>query len=342
MLITYTSLFDLDFLSETSCDNLAVLEEYAEALNEGVFDNRVITMGKTYTYSMVIEFLDNVKEKLLKLCSTVLSYLNNYILNSAKLIDKYREILKDRLKDLDEPFTFSYYKYPKEKDYPSIIPSNGWVESEVRKLQSTIKKDGWTTERVENAINKLLEEFADRTVHGPIDPYNIKDTTASIIYRKLRGDIDIRILTADELDKMIDEFKTYKPYIDEIKRTKSSVEKDYTALKKAYSNAVKIDPETKDITNLQMIYDPDLATFKANEQVRFGDINIQMTRLFTGFIDIYNTAFTTKLNIIRERVDINRHVIQELIQRTGIFAALNTKNPDRYKKPYKYEPNIET
>lgn len=341
-MLSYSTLFDECYLSDESYQKTFLLDECTTSLNEGVFDKRVVNIANTNTYSMVIEFLENVKATLLKLCSMVLSYLNNYILNSAKLIDKYREILRAKLKELEEPFTFSYYKYPESKHYPTVISSESWVESEINKLQNAIKKEGWHSERVENAVNKLIVEFADRTVGEKIDPYNIKDDVVEVVTRHIRGDIDIRILTADELDKMIEEFKTYKPYMDEIKRTKSDVEKDYKLLKQTYAKAVKIDPETKNISNLEMIYDPELAGFKANEQRRFGDIKVQMTRLFTAFVNIYNKAFDTKLNLIRERIDLNRHIIQELLQRTGIFATLNAKDPDRYKKPYKYEPAIKT
>lgn len=340
-MISYTSLFDESVFSENSYAKLAVLEECQTAFNEGIFDSRVVSTATSYTYSMVMELLENVKEKLLKLASTVLSLLNNYILNSAKYIDKYREILKDKVASLEDPFVYSYYKYPDNKDYPVLINASS-IEGDIKKLQDAIQAGKWNSERVETSVNHMLIDFADKTISGSIDPYNIKRSVSEIVTKRVRGDIDVRVLSKEDIDQFITDFKTYKPHMDDIKRTKTAIEKEYKLLRQTYAKAIEVPIEIKGITNMQMIYDPDAAAMKAREQNRFADINVQMTRLFTGFIDIYNTSFNTKLNLIKDRIDINRHVIHELLLRTGLVAALNTKNPDKNKKPFKYEPSIQT
>lgn len=341
-MLSYSHLFDESLLTESSYEKLAVLESCDAALNEGIFDNRIVTTAASYTYSMIIELLENAKNTLLKLCSVVLSYLNNYILNSAKLVDKYRELLKDRVSKLSEPFSYSYYEYPDSKHYPVVIAVSGSMRDTIAKLQDTIKTKKWTADRVENAVNDLLQDFGRKTVGESVDIWDIKASVTEAVTKHVRGKLDIRILTKDDIDQFANDMKQYRPLVDEIKRTKSDVEKDYKELRVLYEGALKVPTEIKSITKMQTAFDPQLSAMKAKETQRFSDINVQMSRLFNGFITIYNTAFNTKLNLIQERIDINRAVINELLRRTGVIAALATTTPDRYRKPFKYEPSIKT
>ena len=96
--------FDEKYFTPETYHKIAVIEECMGAVNEGVVTNDVITMTLSYTHSLALEMLENIKEALLKLCSLVLSALNNYILNNAKYIERYKEILKVRIAKLDKPF----------------------------------------------------------------------------------------------------------------------------------------------------------------------------------------------------------------------------------------------
>ena len=336
----YSDIFNESYLTPESYDKLEVIEACHDAILEGVFDNRVVKTASTYTYSMIIELLNNVKEKLLKLCSVVLSYLNNYILNSAKLIDKYREVLKDKVSKLKELFSYSYYEYPDAKGYPDVLRATDWTESHIRKLQDTIRKNNWTSDEVHNSVDAILREFSSKALGREVDVYDIENSTKKIVLDNVQGKLVVKFLTYDDIDSFIALFKTYRPLMDEIKRTKTAVEKDYNALKVAYEKAIKMPAETKGISNLEMAYDPEKAAFKAHEAQRFADIKIEMTRMFNGFITIYNKAFETKLDCIKERVDRNKVIIHELLMRTGLVAALNTKNPDKNKKPFEWTPKV--
>ena len=338
MISVYESFYDPMYLTEESYDKLSVIESCHQAMLEAVDDTRVISTATTYTYSMVMEFLDSVKARLFKLCSFVLSLLNSYILNNARYLDKYREILKDRVKKLPEPFSFSYYEYPLPKDYPVVIPGNNGIDQEIQQIQEKIRKDGWVGEQVATSVDQMLKKFGRDTVGSEIDVYDIKASVTEVVTRHCRGELQVRILTEKDIDAFIKDFQSYKPYADDIKRIKSNVEKDYILLKKTYERAIRIPEEIKGITNLELARDPELASFKAQEQNRFAEINLQITRLFTGFIKIYDTAFDTKLQVLQERIATNKAVINQLLVSAGIMSAVNTKTPDQRKKPYKYEP----
>ena len=338
MISPYEALYDPLYLTEDSYEKLSVIESCHQAMLEDVNDTRVISTATAYTYSMVMEFLDSVKARLFKLCSFVLSLLNSYILNNARYLDKYREILKERIKKLPEPFSFSYYEYPFPKDYPVVIPGTNGIDQEIKQIQEKIQKESWVGEKVAISVDAMLKKFGRDTVGEDVDVYDLKASVTEIVTRKCRGELQVHILTESDIDAFIKDFQSYKPYADDIKRTKTNIEKDYILLKKTYERAIKMPEEIKDITRLEIARDPELASFKAQEQNRFAEINLQMTRLFTGFIKIYDTAFDTKLQLLQERIATNKAVINQLLVNAGIMSAVNTKTPDQRKKPYKYEP----
>lgn len=341
-LVSSELMFDTRYFSETSYTSLAIIESCRLALDEGADDIRVIDTASSYTYSLVMEILENVKEKLLKLCSTVLSLLNNYILNNAKLVERYQEFLKSRLDKLNKPFTYVYFEYPDTKNYPIVLQSSSGIESDVKKLQDAIIEQSWASDKVYNAVDNMLSDFASKTIGEDIDPSTLKDSVRKAVSNKIKGKQITKNLTKDDINNFITEIKQYKPHLDDIKRTKKNIITDYELLKRAYKRAVQMPSEYKTIDRFQSIYDPDKAAFENHERARFFDINTQMTRMFNGFISIYDVAFDTKLKCLQERVELNRAIILELMITTGATAALNTKNTDRNGKPFKYEPVIRT
>lgn len=340
MLTPYESMIESVYITDSTYEKLSVLESCHLALLEGIDDQRVVSTANAYTHSLVIEFLDSVKQKLFKLCSTVLSLLNSYILNSARYLDKYREFLKAQIPKLKEPFSYSYYEYPLEKDYPVIIPGNGGIiENEIKRMQERIRNDEWTSTQVANAVDNMIRKFSHDAIGSEVDVYDLKQSVTEIVTNRCRGNAIVNFLTEKDIDKFVKDLQSYRPMADEIKKTRTNIDKDYQLLKKTYERAIKVPLDVKSITRLDMVRDPELASFKANEQVRFADINVQMTRLFTSFIKIYDISFDTKLQILQERIEINKNIIKELLLNTGIAGAVNTKSPDVKKVPYKYEPN---
>ena len=44
--------------------------------------------------------------------------------------------------------------------------------------------------------------------------------------------------------------------------------------------------------------------------------------------------------ILKNKIDANRNIINELMARTGVLAILNTKTPSQRKKPLSFDPKI--
>ena len=91
MMVPYlSSVLSDSILTEDSYTKLDVIDRCYDAINEGDLDNCIVVVASSNTYSMMMEALNNVKETLLKLVLHVLTFLNNYILNSTFLAETYR------------------------------------------------------------------------------------------------------------------------------------------------------------------------------------------------------------------------------------------------------------
>ena len=115
--------FDDSVITPALFEKASILESCFDAVVNEEADYRIITTATAYTHSMFFEILENVKEALVKLAQRVLSTLNNYFLNSAKLLDKYREIIGERLDKVTDPIKQDTYEYPSAKDYPKSLKS---------------------------------------------------------------------------------------------------------------------------------------------------------------------------------------------------------------------------
>lgn len=297
----------------------------------------MISTATMYTHSMFYEMLENVKNVLLQLVQKVLSLINNYYLNNVNLLDKYREAILDRLGTVSEPIRQETYEYPELKDYPKLIDGSVGPEKEIIKLTEYAASADSTSEGVAARVDRLLERFGKDVVGSEIDPYDINGSTRALVQEKIRGSKVTITIDRATLRKYIDSVSHYKKDKDEILRAKKAIIADYEALKRTYKS-VTANPVKLAKNNARVIADPEREAFLIRETQRYADIHVELMRLFNGYIAIYRAAFDTKLAELDARIINNRNTITEIIMRTGLFTTLNTKNPDKNRKPIPYNP----
>lgn len=341
-MLTVVTEYSSYMYTDKTYQTLSVLESCQDALNEGIDDTRVIDMTLSYTYSYTMEILENIKEMLLKLCSTILSILNNFILNHAKYLSKYRELLKERLSKLKEPFIFERPEYQFKKDFPKVIKASSEIETDIKRLQDHIRDENWDQYKVTVAVDHMIESFSKKVLGQTVDPDDITDTTIKIVTKEISGKSVISGLDEATIDQFIDEINDYKLHVSDVKKTKTDIIAEYKALRSIYERAIIPPTEIKHIDRMKSIYDPEWYQFAVREKNRFASINTEMSRMFNGFIKIYEVSFNTKLNLLTQRLNSNRQIIHELLLRTGLTAALQTKQLDRNTKPFKPDPTIIT
>lgn len=330
-----------DILVESSYSKIAVLDACYQTLSEDLGNQHVVDIALSYSHSMIIEILENAKDALFKFYQRIFSVLNNYVLNSANLIDKYRNHILDRYPKLEKPLYFKTYEYPKLKDknYPMImeIQSSTTIEIQLRKLID--RMHGMLPSQVEFEVNRYLRNFAHEALGGTVDPINLKTSVRDVVYANIRGRQIDRKLTQSDLNQFIDEIKQHKSIRDDLNRTKTNLLSDYNNLKKTYNT---LSTQKQIDLGLRSLKYPEDTSFQINEYNRFADINMALTRLFNGFITIYSEAFNAKLQIINDKIINNRKVIEELMIQTGLFTSLNTKSPNRQRRPIPYDTNLKT
>lgn len=334
------SLLDKSLLTETSYTKIVTINACYRALEEGVDDHFVVSTARKYTHSLLVEVLETVKDNLLKFAQHILSALNNFILNNAKLVDKYRNLIIERYDKLKVPFMYKTYQYPKlkAKDYPVVIKTSTDLEKDIISLQDKIIKNNLSASDTEAEVYKMVSSFGEQVVGAAVDIYDLKGSVREAVTSKLRGREMIKKLSSSDLNGLIDELIQYKPMKDDIVRTRTNLISEYEVLKRTYTKMME-DKEA-DSTGIKSIKDPDFQKFQAHEYQRFMDINLHMTKLFNAYITIYSEAYNTKLSILQDKINENRTIINNLLTATGVFAAVNAKNPPKQKRPYKMDLEI--
>jgi len=330
-------------LTAGSYQKLDVLDSCYAALSEGVGDIEVIRTTSSYTESMILEILENVKNGLIEIYKRILALLNNYIINTATLADKYRNLLIERMYKLDAPFIFKTYEYPKvsDPDYPRVFKAADAVERDVKKLMEKIIAHSLDQVQINNEIHKMIITFGQDALDALVSPYgDLRDSVRAAVFKKVRGKPIERKLTESDIDTFIREISRYKDTKDDLVRTKNNVLEDYTELKRTYMNLIK--RQEAQSVGLKSLKYPEVEELKAADRDRFASINLSMTKLFDAYITIYKAAFDCKLTIIREKIEANRSILIELMSRTNVLTSLATKVPDRRRRPIVFDPGIHT
>lgn len=183
-------------------------------------------------------------------------------------------------------------------------------------------------------VDDTLMDISTQIIGSSIDPSDIQGTTRTIVTQYISGQNRVIRITEKDLDKFIDEIKDYHKMRESIKKTQANVKKDYTTLTKLYGKVSQEQISTA--TGIQDMKAPQTQRLEAEEYKRFSDINLEISRLLSGIITIYNTSYNTKLEILKKKIEYDRKVLSALMVNTGTFAAINAKNPTVNSKPYDF------
>lgn len=335
MIISPYQYLEEAYLLPESYSKIDVINSCNQAIDEGVASDTIISMASSYTFNLVAEMLDNVKEALLAIYTKLLSYFNNYILNSVNLASKYRELIIDRYKTLKKTVVFKTYEYTKlyDKNYPNLKMDMTKLETRISEFQDSVISNNLGSDDVESWVDKMLLEFGSSVLNISVDTYDLKSSVKSGTRQMIQGREVIKNLQPDDLSKFIDEICGYKKLKDSITRTKKEILSEYERLRSVYTKTMK--KKEAESVGIDSIRNPEFSRFKTADSMRFANINMGMTRIFNGFITIYSESFNTKLGCLQEKIDQNRDVIVRMMSETSIFAAVNPKNPARNRAPQK-------
>lgn len=315
-----------------------IIESAVDAMKDGIPSFSVIQTAGSYTYSLVSDLLENVKTMLLELCQRVLSALNNLQVNNVRLIQRYQEVLLHRLHTLNEPVVHKTYVYPSLDNFPAMIKSTT-IEREIIKLQDEITDPNGapSAQKIGMKVDGIIREFTKQVIGQPVVVSSLKESVESVVRKRARGKAITVEVTEETLNSYMEQINRYKDDKAEITRLKKSINEEYQSIKSMYSSTTG-DPIKLAKNTVRYNMSPEKEEFLAHEYSRYADIHVEMMRLFNGFITVYNTAYSTVLNILDEKIQDRKNFIVQMFSITGIFAALNTKGVGSYTAPIKYTP----
>ena len=325
--------------SPDDIQTLNLIDSCYTALSEGSGDSFVVTTAISSSNKFLLELLDKIYNALMDIYIRILNYLNNYFMNSARMADKYRKLIIDRYSKLDTPILYKSHLYPSlyDKNYPNIIPTSELID-DLTSFQNKIFTNNMSSDSIKDEIEFRVSSFAVDSIGSTIDMYSLQTQVEDIVRKKIQGMETLKKLNQSDLNKLIDELNQYKDMKNAINATKKSVESEYKALKSAMMSHMR--EKISQVSSINDINHPDAEALKNAEYNRFANINTAVSQMYSAFISIYNIAFTTKFKCLREKIDENRTIINDLLIKTSIFAAANPNIPRAYRAPQKFDPKI--
>lgn len=346
----------IDFIPEYLIDDkvfkaMDILESCYAAIDEGINDRTLVDIARNNATSMILGTLDRSLVILNTAHDSLTAYINNYILNYAKLVEKYRSTIIQMYERITKPIIYRTFQYPFIKGYypvavnldphkyPNLMGLPADWSNFITHAKDFASDNEYEREEVRVyfpiQVDKIIEEYSKDTIGDKVRPNNIEADTKLIVQSKLRGSPKTVALTQRNLNDIINSIiAESKEMLKDVKATKPAFTKDNKTLHtliERYPNNGKVSIRQ----SIKMLKYPDEYQEERAELYRFSDINLELNRLFSGLVSMYTNTYATKMQVIRERIDTSREVLVGLLQAAGAFSAINNKTAARNSKPLK-------
>ena len=324
-MVALENIISPNIIDETMYQHIDLLNTCYQAFDEGAINNFIINTARSNSSLLILELIDKVFTTLQRTLQSVLMVLNNYILNHANLLIKYKKLILDRYKKVTEPIILHTNEFPhlSDKEYPRQFSSTTFRDAVVT-LESKMMDPDYSYEEMEYEAETILMDFTDRVIGSPVDVSDIKEATKIEVTKQIMGNPIILRLDEKKLSNYIDEMIGYKSWKNDIKRIRKRILDDYKAFKSIHKAATEeiIQKETE---SLGYKTQTDLEKFNIHDYQRFFNFNRIMNYLLTSMVTVYETAYSTKLNIMKSKLDYNMEVISGILATTGVLSIVNGK-----------------
>ena len=327
------------YIDESVYIHMDILQSCYDAMDEGVLGQDLAAITKNNTTSLALTYLNATYKRLCQMHDIFVSHLNNYILNYSKLAEKYKALIIDMYSKINEPIIYNTYTYPKINDkFPRPISGNSKWHTFVR--ESSLFSTDDKTERDEVSVyfnikvDEMLQDYTKDVLGEKLNTNKLAEETKFLVNKRIKGIPKTIGITQRNVGDLLNNFSAAaKDVLKEIKTTKSGFSKDYKTLQELlglYQNK-----KVPLIQSISMLREPEKYQLELQEMKRFSSVNMEMGRLYTGLVTVYNVAYITKYEALRERIELDRTVLVALLQAAGSFAAINNKTATKQSQPLK-------
>ncbi|MDE6040430.1 MAG: hypothetical protein K2F99_02530, partial [Muribaculaceae bacterium] len=235
--------------------DIDILESGFGALREGVENVYVDKTTYSYVKAIVIDLLNNVRNRLLEMVQKLLSFINTLYTNNINLLDKYQDILLERMSKLDQPIVHKTCAYPPCKGYPTIVHAST-IDKATSGLMKAVAQGTITPGRMGMETDKLLRDFGTTVTKEVINVNDLVGSVTKAVEKHVKGKPRIVTVDADTLKNYIATIKHYKEDVAEVRELKKSIDEEYRALRDAHVRATE-NTNTVMKNSLRYQLDPD-------------------------------------------------------------------------------------
>ena len=328
---------DADFqsLSESSVYSTEVIQACYAAIDEGGLDTTFLNTARTYTKSLLVEALEQIRSVLLALCEKVMQLFNTYVTNSVRTAVKYRQLVIDKMDKLDEPIAYEYYAYPHLYDYPKIFKMNlietEGILREMKRIQTD--RESIYEQTIDEFVNEKIQDFGVAVLDRKVEVDDLSYDVEKICKKLMRGKETDSQITRHNIETFYDDMQKTKQEKKNLQAVRKEINDWYRYLKSEMDKMFRVS------TNVAIETNPNFRdadkTVSEQEMRDLTHFELQRNRMFNGWMTIYRTAFKTKLDILQDKIRIDSNIIGEIFKRTSLFANITTRtnmNKERERK----------
>lgn len=309
-------------LTETVINDVEIIQECYSAIQEGGTDPDFLVIAQKYTKSLIIEVLESIHNFLLKFLEQIVRRFNAYAVNSARSANKYRETIIAKIGELvDNPVIYESFEYPGLYEYPKEFKMSQIETDEIiSELKRLYNSDNKLDMDPASFIDKKINEFGKAVLDHNVEPDDLAYSVEKICKKIMKGSSATYSVTSNNISRFYDDMsRTLKERV-KLTHIRKEINQYYSMLRreveKMYHTPKQYVPSDLNFKNAEMTmssYSGDVTRFE-----------LDRNKLFNAYLVIYRVAFTTKLNILNEKIEQQSAVIAAIFKRTSIFTHTTT------------------
>lgn len=316
---------DCDYteLTDSMVYSAEIIQECYEAIDEGADDPTFIDTAQKYTKSLLITVLEFAYKLLGRMIAQLLKAFNAYIINDVRIANKYKKFIISRAEKIDEPIHYDYYSYEGLYEFPrEIRKSDVDTVTIIAKMEQLGKKKEPGAQTVDDLINSNIISFSKEVLGDKVNPDDLSASVEKVIKHNVRGRKTRISITRSNIEEFYQDMENTIKERKKVNAIKAQINEYYVLLKNEINNAYKEEKKPRNPGNPNF-READVKIHSINGSVtRF---ELQRNRLLNAYIQIYRVAFTKKIDILNEKIQLDAGLIAELCKRASVFAHVIPK-----------------
>ena len=224
--------------TDSVCDKLETIAVCLEAVGDDTADTRTITVANRYSDSMVLEVITASRAVLLNTYDTLLSKLNSFNLNYFKILEKYQEVLYNKIRSQNLSIPRDTYSYP-IKEYPNDVRSVRVLDFDMHNFIAKMKNKDYKKSDASSDVTDMIKKFGEQMIGKKPDMNDIIGSVKKKVTSELRGSQVKTPINEKNFNLYVNSFHTYKELLTDLKRARANIDEYYEKIIHAYQTVTR-------------------------------------------------------------------------------------------------------